>query len=294
MKLIVFIAVISFFIIPDNCLAQFANSNSALQDSLGKLSSEIWKQKSESDRLAASNTFFEHFQKVLQSSNSTAFPLDSVPGITRAASEDGKIRIYTWNVPLADGTNKYFGFIQINTIASVLIPLQSVFYDVNDFSIATFTSQNWYGALYYKLIEVNTGDKTFYTLLGWDGFTKVANRKIIDIISFDKDSQIIFGMPVFKTESGVKSRVVFEYADRANMLLRYDYQAIKVQKKKKIKKESAWLIVMDRLVPMDPTLKDFRKYYVPAGDTYDGYIFRNSNWVLVEDIEVGNKEKQQQ
>ncbi len=294
MKLIVFIAVISFYIIPDRCLAQLTDSNSVLQDSLGKLSSAIWKQKSESGRLAASSIFFEHFQKVLQSSSSTLFPLDSVPGITRAASEDGKIRIFTWNVPLADGTNKYFGFIHINNITPVLIPLQSAFYDVNDFPIAKFTSQNWYGALYYKLIEVNTGDKTFYTLLGWDGFTKEANRKIIDVISFDQDSQIIFGMPVFKTESGVKSRVVFEYADKANMLLRYDYQAIRVQKRNKIKKENAWLIVMDRLVPMDLTLKDLRKYYVPAGDTYDGYIFRDNNWVLVEDIEVGNKEKQQQ
>jgi hypothetical protein len=48
---------------------------------------------------------------------------------------------------------------------------------------------------------------------------------------------------------------------------------------------------MDRLVPMDPSLKNMRKYYVPSGDTYDGYIFRNGYWILVEEIEVANKKK---
>jgi hypothetical protein len=33
------------------------------------------------------------------------------------------------------------------------------------------------------------------------------------------------------------------------------------------------------------------KYYVPSGDTYDGYIFRNGYWILVEEIEVANKKK---
>jgi hypothetical protein len=126
-------------------------------------------------------------------------------------------------------------------------------------------------------------------VLGWDGYTKEANRKLIDIISINNDGDIIFGMPVFKTENGVKSRIILEYADKANLLLRYDYQAIRVEKRKKIKKENAWLIVMDRLVPMDPSLKGIRKYYVPSGDTYDGFLFRNGYWTLVEDIEVANK-----
>ena len=48
---------------------------------------------------------------------------------------------------------------------------------------------------------------------------------------------------------------------------------------------------MDRLVPMDPSMEGFRKYYVPAGDIYDGFVFRNGYWVLVEDVDVANREK---
>jgi len=147
--------------------------------------------------------------------------------------------------------------------------------------------------LYYKLIEIKTDDQSVYTLLGWDGFTKEANRKIIEVLSVGSNLQVSFGKPVFKTENGIRPRIVFEYAENANMLLRYDYQAIRVQKRKKIKKENTWLIVLDRLVPMDPSMKGIRKYYVPAGDTYDGFIFRSNYWVQAEDIDVVNREASQ-
>jgi len=269
--------------------AQSTMNNKFLQDSLGKLSSVIWKQKTDSARLNASTVFFEKFHSVLnaQSVGSTSF--DSIPGITIAKSEDGKLCVYSWNVPVSDGSNKYFAFIQLTGDSSGVIPLVSGKTTSGESTNEIYTPESWYGALYYKIIDVKISGRTVYTVLGWDGYTKEANRKLIDIISINNDGDIIFGMPVFKTENGVKSRIILEYADKANLLLRYDYQAIRVEKRKKIKKENAWLIVMDRLVPMDPSLKGIRKYYVPSGDTYDGFLFRNGYWTLVEDIEVANK-----
>jgi len=191
------------------------------------------------------------------------------------ASDNSKLRIFTWNVPVSNGTNKYFGFIQLTNDSIKVIPLRSSGSDPVDFESKQLTPQTWYGALYYKLIEVNIGGQTAYTLLGWDGYSTTSNRKLIDVLEIDKAGNIFFGMPVFKTETGIKSRVVKEYAEKANMLLRYDYQAIMVKKRNKIKKEETWLIIMDRLVPMDPSMKGIPKYYVASGDTYDGYIFRN-------------------
>jgi hypothetical protein len=282
---------ITILLLSESCFAQSDNANSILQDSLSKLSSLIWVQKTDAERLKASDVFFNEFQNVLLSKTSSEIPLDSIRGITRVQSEDMKLRIFTWNVPLSAGTNKYFGFIQLMGDSSVVIPLQSSINQLAGFTTGQISPQTWYGALYYKLIQVDLGTKKAYTLLGWDGYTKDANRKLIDILRIDANGQIYFGMPVFKTAQGIQSRVVMEYAENANMLLRYDYQAIKVEKRKKIKKESAWLIVMDRLIPMDPTLKGISKYYVPAGDIYDGFIFRNGYWVLVEDIDVVNKVK---
>jgi hypothetical protein len=289
MKINILTAVFSLVLIT-NCAFTQSVTNNSVQDSLSKLSSLIWKQKTDSARTLANKIFFKKFHSVLESGSSANIPLDSIKGITRVASEDGKFRIFTWNIPLAAGTNKYFGFIQRMNDSNVVIPLQSAENDPVGFETKQLSPQMWYGAIYYKLIQVEISGQIVYTLLGWDGYTSNSNRKLIDIVSIDKAGNIIFGMPVFKTDQGIKTRVVKEYAEKANMLLRYDYQAINVKKRNKLKKEEAWLIVMDRLVPMDPSLKGMSKFYVSSGDTYDGYIFRNGYWVLVEDIEVANRE----
>jgi hypothetical protein len=290
MKTALLLTVFTLIFITNLCLSQVVWTSSPIQDSLSKQSSMIWKQKTDSGKLTANDLFFANFESMLETRGSELVPFDSIFGITRVANDDGKFRIFTWNVPLSDGSNKYFGFIQITHDNSIVIPLISVNYDQSNFTFASYTPQSWYGALYYKLIQEKTGDKTIYTLLGWDGFSSESNRKIIEIVSVE-NGNVVFGLSVFKTDQGIKSRIVLEYAEKSNMTLRYDYQAINVQKGKKIKKENTWLIVMDRLIPMDPSLKGLLKYYVPAGDVYDGYIFRNGYWVLVEDVEVANKEK---
>lgn len=290
MKIAILTIFLTLLVLKNSICAQSLN-NMGVQDSLSKLSSRIWKQKSDSARLHANAIFINKFQSILASVIYIDVPFDSINGIARVVSDDGFLRIFTWNIPLSDGTNKYFGFIQLSKDSNVLIPLQSIENEPNDLSAKLLTPQNWYGAIYYKLIQVEIGGKTVYTLLGWDGYTNVSNRKFIDIIRIDDNGNILFGMPVFKTEIGIKSRVILEYAEKANLLLRYDYQAIKVEKRKKVKNETAWLIVMDHLVPMDPSMKGIQKYYVPSGDTYDGFIFKDGYWVLVEDIVVANKAK---
>jgi hypothetical protein len=282
--------VLALLFASNSTIAQVFPATSGIQDSLSKLSSQIWKQKSDSSRLQANTYFFTTFQSVLKKSSSD-LALDSIKGITRVESNDGKFRIYTWNVPISDGTNKYFGIIQFKFDSSIVIPLQSNVNDPAGFDTKQISPEKWYGAIYYKLIEVEINNQKAYTLLGWDGFTSNSNRKFIDIISPDINGRVVFGMPVFKTDKGIKTRVILEYAEKANMLLRYDFQSILVEKKKKIKKEDAWIIVMDRMVPMDPSMEGSRKYYVPTGNTYDGYIFKNGYWTLVENIEVANKPK---
>jgi len=273
----------------ERAYSQTDNTKSAVRDSLSKLSSIIWKQKTDSGRLAANDIFLLKLQSVLKSKSPVSVTLDSIKGITIAISDDKKLRIFTWNLPLSDGSNKYFGFIQFTTDSIILVPLKSNQVLGGDFTQAQLTPEKWYGAIYYKIVQVQIAGKQIYTLLGWDGCTQTLNRKLIDILSFTASGGFVFGMPVFKTDAGIKSRVIFEYAEKATMLMRYDYQSIMVQKRKRLVKENAWLIVVDRLIPMDPSMKGMRNYYVPAGDTYDGFLFKNGYWVLVEDIEVANK-----
>ena len=289
MKITIPAILITFLLCANYALAQQVDNIPGIQDSLSKLSSLIWKQKTDSGSLKANEVFFRKLQSVLKSGSSLNIPFDSIRGITRVASDDGKMRVFTWNVPQSDGTNKYFGFVQFIKDSVVLIPLRSVESDPADFETRQISSKMWYGAIYYKLIEVKIGSVKAYSLLGWDGYTANSNRKLIDIMYVDNTENIVFGMPIFKTDRGIKSRIVKEYAEKATMLLRYDYQSILVKKGKRIKKENAWLIVLDRLIPMDPSMKGTPKYYVSSGEIYDGYIFRDGFWALVEDIEVSNK-----
>lgn len=289
MKLIKLYALIIIMLAAEGSFSQIVISNPGIQDSLSKISSLIWKQKSDSARLAISDVFFSEFHAALSLAGSPLIPFDSVNGITRVVSDDRKLRIFTWNVPLTDGSNRYYGFIQVLGDSSYIVPLKSPGKQTEASGTIQIAVQDWYGALYYKLIQQVINGRMTYTVLGWDGYTSVSNRKMIDIISFDTKGNLLLGLPVFKTQEGIKPRIVFEYAEQANLLLRYDYQAIRVEKRKKIKREDTWLIVMDRLVPADPSLKGIAKYYVPAGDVYDGFIFRNGYWVLVEDVEVANR-----
>ncbi|MEI6059851.1 MAG: hypothetical protein WCR72_04035 [Bacteroidota bacterium] len=263
----------------------------AIRDSLSSLSSGIWKQKTDSARLGANEVFYRKFEAALHNKTFISFPFDSIQGITRIASVNGDLRIFTWNIPLSSGINRYFGFIQIIQDSADVIPLRSTASEPADIETFQLEPNTWYGALYYKLIEEKIGEKRIFTLLAWDGYALNSNRKIIDILTIDNSGNVRFGLPVFKTADGIKSRVIMEYAEKSSMVLRYDYQSVLVKKRKKVKKEGTWLIVFDRLIPMDPTLKGIRKYYVPAGDTYDGFIFRNGFWVLAEDIDVVNKVK---
>jgi hypothetical protein len=269
--------------------AQTVNTAIGLQDSLSRLSVRIWEQKSDTGKISANALFFSRFQAALTSKNSLRFALDSIKGITRVTNQNGSLRIFTWNIPLSDGTNKYFGFVQLAGDSLKVFPLRSEGAEIINFEDKQLSANLWYGAIYYGLISVKISGKQVYTLLGWDGYTSGSNRKLIEILTVDKNGNLQFGLPVFKTDHGLKFRVVKEYAEKATMTLRYDYQTIRVQKGNKVKKENTWLIVMDRLVPMDPSMKGFYKYYVAAGDTYDGYVFKDNYWSLVEDIEVVNR-----
>ena len=51
-------------------------------------------------------------------------------------------------------------------------------------------------ALYYKIIPVIKKNKTYYTLLGWDGNDMFSNKKIIEILEFKK-SKLQFGNSMF-------------------------------------------------------------------------------------------------
>jgi len=266
--------------------AQAESSFAAAGDSLFALSDTIWKCRTDSSRLAANTIFIDRFEKVLKQPGAFNYPFDTLKGISKLRSEDGRFRIITWNIPLNNGTFRYFGFIELQ--GDTLFRLQETENGRAGLMNDVLPATNWYGVLYYSLIVTRFEKKSYYTLLGWDGNDPSSNRKVVDILSFDDKGLPVFGAPLFKTKNGLRNRVVIEYAKNGNAILRYDRQTLLEQKGKRIKERKEWMIVTDRLVPMNPSLEGMWKYYVPAGDTYDAYIFREGFWMFVEDIRVTN------
>lgn len=258
-----------------------------LEDSLSHMCNTIFKIKNDSDRLKANALFLEKFRKVLYLPDAFNYPFDSITGISKLKSDDGRIRVITWNVPVNSGSSRYFGFVEVNK--GGIFEFQESLASAGEWNNKILPYSNWYGAIYYKLITTKYRKETYYTLLGWNGNNEISNIKLIDVLYFDKSGSPCFGKPIFKTREGLRNRVVIEFAEKASVLLRYDYQALMIPKGKRIKYKNAWMIVTDRLIPMTAAMEGIRKYYVPAGDTYDAYLFNKGFWSFVEDIMVGNR-----
>jgi hypothetical protein len=134
-------------------------------------------------------------------------------------------------------------------------------------------AKNWYGALYYKILPIEYNGKTEYTLLGWDGGTSESNFKIIDVLTFVGNTAKL-GSPLFKQKNSFSKRVVFEYADKSTMSLKFD--------------EPLNRIVYDHLSPEVPSLKGVYSYYVPDF-SYDAFVWEEDSWILKEDVIAINK-----
>jgi len=147
--------------------------------------------------------------------------------------------------------------------------------------------ENWYGALYYQLLEFKSEKGKFYVLLGWDGGNGRIQRKIIEVLSFDDDHLPRFGDKIF--DQSPKTRLIFEYASGSYFVLRYEKQHYRKKvwyKRKAVIKEEA-MIVVNRLV-YEPTVGA----NVAAANILDAYLFSDGKLILLKDIDARNPEEQ--
>ncbi|GAB1405596.1 hypothetical protein MASR1M74_27770 [Lentimicrobium sp.] len=244
-------------------------------------------EKNDSTRLALNREFYDKLYNAVMSDPQASYPFDSLY-IGKPASEDGKVRLFNWNIQQNNGQNIYFLIIHHIDLNKVfrMAPIAALENVENN---RLFTNMDWPGGLIYKVIYRNESKKPFYTLLSWDGFSRSTLRKSVDILSFDNEGNPVFGLPVFKTRDGIQHRVVKEYSSEARFTLIYDKQSIKISNVRKSKRKlTDYMIILDKLIPLNESLVGEYWAYVPAGDTYDAYVFLNQYWTFVEDIAPRN------
>jgi hypothetical protein len=214
----------------------------------------------------------ETLQTALQQDSSFYYPFASLMFLGKIYADDNLLRIYSWNVPLTDGTYFYGCIIQQKDKIHILKIKETACKPPIDKQIS---ADNWYGALYYRAIPAVYKKKTYYTLLGWAGNDDLTNYKMIEAISFDEMEEIKFGMPVFDMGKTTQHRVLFEYGDQYTMSLDYD----------KRKKQ----IIFDHLAPSAPKYEGLYTHYGPDF-SYDAFQLKKKKWQFEEDVDARNEE----
>ena len=242
-----------------------------LQDSLVTLGYAMYNESSEPERLAANFTFVKTLVSALQTPHSYSFPFDSLAMVSILKSPDDKFRIFSWHIQLNDGSYLYYGTLQLNTPDGKLhmYPLLDKTYEIESPETAITSSSDWYGAQYYRIVQLGEG----YILLGWKGHTSTMTQKVIEVLHI-ADNGVRLGGSVFESEDTQQNaRMIYRYNRLASMHLDYDAEDD--------------CIVLDHLAP--PDARDEGQYEQYGPDmSYDAWKVENGRLLLIPDIPLMN------
>ncbi len=244
-----------------------------------ELSRYMWiAQQSDSafERNDANYLFIRKLVQTLRLESAYAFPFDSLKMISKLESPDQKFKIFSWQVKQEGASYRHFGCILMNQKVFALFPLIDHSDELTPGTDTVVGHKNWFGSAYYQILPKTFKSKgiTYYTLIGYDGFEPFSQRKIIDLLWFDKEGQPHFGAPFFLLPGGVFTRVIFEYSKDANMQLRWDPEEKK--------------IIAEHLVPRNEENRGLYFDYVPDG-SFDGFSFKKGRWTYEDNIDLRMK-----
>ncbi len=225
-----------------------------------------------SEQILINDSIIEILAQTLNNPTSFFYPFDSLNSVGIVTSADSLIRIYTWNISASLSEHKYFGFIQVRRAGRnevTVIPLNHTPGIRNTEDHEEYTSDNWYGALYYQVHPVEAGESTYYTLIGYDFNGVFTNVKMIDVLQIH-DNKAILGAPVFMFKGDTKYRLIFRYSAQVVMFLRYVPELD--------------MIVYDHLSPSAPRFEGQYRFYGPDM-SHDALVFKDGKWMHKPDIE---------
>mgnify|MGYP000049372862 CR=1 FL=1 len=272
------IAGIFSLLISLSCYSQNEESSINLPEKEKKLQNlydSIANSNDDDVKTKLNQQIIKKWKKLLSHSETFTYPFDSLDKAGILKSPDNRIKLYNWNLPYESGEHDYFCFIQYKPENSedqmLLFELEDNSENIENPKQKILKGEEWYGALYYKIIPVETRfDDKYYTLLAYDPNDYLTSKKIVDVLHFEKNKPV-FGASIFKNQREVSNRLIFEYGQFASMMLKYD-------KNKK-------MIVYDHLSPSKPKYKGDREFYGPDF-SYDGLRYENGIWNTYFDLDL--------
>lgn len=251
------------------------------------LRQDLFHAKKEADRIAANKEFIAIWKTIIDNPRIIDYPFDSLKkDVSFLTPKDKKFKLITWDFRRDDDTYAYFGFLLVNNRKRVkdgflkhkTIEEYEAFQLIDRSATLKYpeshigTPERWFGMLYIQLIEC--GD--FYTLIGWDGNTKLTQRKFVDVLYFRGNGTPVFGKDVFKFPKKNPKRLMFEYSQDVVMSVKYN------DKKNQI--------IYSHLSPREEgsLMEGLPQYYGPDG-SFDALEMKKGKWVTIEDIDARNE-----
>jgi hypothetical protein len=300
-RLILFLFILVTFF---NGYSQRKETFIALEDSIVRLHKSILLEANTIFRYQKNEQLLFLLEETLELKNSISYPFDSLKTISVLISSDRKIRIFTWYLVNDEGVHEHYGYLQTYDEEKKQYKLYTLidkWQQINNPAAQNLTVWNWFGALYMEIIEIKSmNDKTYYTLIGWNGKDILSQCKVIEVLSINNKGVPSFGAPIFKGYTKTRiMRIVFEYAKRSSFHLHYEKQFYTQKSTKKDKKTNKYLtdtlstemIVFNRLIPMDETLQGIPQFMVGEASINDAFIEKEGKWIYIPDIIARNPDK---
>jgi hypothetical protein len=242
---------------------------------LEKLFSRLVNNYVDTDRMRINDSIRIIVDSYVRSDSIFQHRFTNLKYLGQVLSSDSLIKIVTWNLVLTGTPGRYFCYIIKKGEKGKGNRVYSLTASYSEKEIKTdtaYTASDWYGALYYDLRPCIFNDLRYWVLLGIDYSNLEISRKVIDVLSFTNDGEVLFGRKWFESVLGFRFRAVFQYASNGIMSLRFS---------------SDKSIVFDHLVPFNPWQKDDHQFYGPDY-SYDAYNFEKGFWKLSLNVDARN------
>jgi hypothetical protein len=246
---------------------------------LTRLGKKTIEAKTEEERLAAADTFALQLDATISKKAAFEYPFEAVKNLSKLISPDKNFRIYTWSVPLRNGSFTFYGRLLTQRMGKQTITVLTdggSLEEKPEFKL--LKPEQWFGAVYYDIIKTKNKKDTYYTLLGYRPNNNAYHQKVVEVISGQNLQRLRFGDKIFNTPifNSTKMerppyRLVLRYNPKAVSLLRW------------IPEEK--YILMDHLSPPDASQNGDWKLYGPDF-SYDALTWTDGLWQLNEAVFV--------
>lgn len=230
------------------------------------------------DRVAAADTFQSVLGIVCNYPEAIDFTFEGVSNMSVIQSPDGQLKLMTFMVPQENLTYHHRGMMLYRDDETFKkVPLFDNTRGGRELQYRLLSPANWYGSLYYDIIEEEVEDQTVYFLLGYRSINAQIQQKLIDAVTVT-EGLVRFGSKSFKVEEfndvrnpNAPYRLMLSYSAKNGAMLRWDdeYEGI----------------IMDHLSPPDASMRGLYMEYGPDF-SYDGLRWEDENWILERGIRV--------